>query len=303
MKKTSTLVVLSLLSLSLTACGKKSSHIKFKLKVNTVKQQRELQRAIECGVKSAASLIPTSLGADYDVKLYSETIDKVLHDLKSQSDLDPNKFWASLSPEVRNTLNYELNFHVVKNPIGDSQMLYQSTAHFFVKARENYTGGTTYKLKDQSGQVFAFKVRGAATGGDEFLGFKCGVFNPTDTTKYEVGPEVLRVEEVSNVYECRTDTKLMVLMEMKDSSFLKAGENTFKLATKDIVKKNKFFRLNLSYKAADVAFNVNVKKKNNEDVKDWDGKRSIIKLESAEYSIDEDGACENLKNPGFKAGH
>lgn len=301
MKTTSTLVVLSLLSLSLTACGRKSSHIKFK--VNTVKQQRELQRALECGVANAANLIPKSLVADYDVKLYSETIDKVLHDLKSRPDLDPYKFWASLSPSVRDLLNYELNFHVVKNPFGDSQKLYQSTAHFFMKAKDSFSGNITYKLKDTSGQVYAFKARGAKEGSDILFGYKCGTLHSTDTAKYEVGPEVLRVEEVSNVYECRTDTKLMVLMEMKDSSFLKAGENTFKLATKDIVKKNKFFRLNLSYKAADVAFNVNVKKKNNEDVKDWDGKRSIIKLESAEYSIDEDGACENLKNPGFKAGH
>ena len=249
MKSTSTLIVLSLLSLSLTACGKRSSRIKFKVKVNTEKQQRELQKSLECGIKSTVNIIPASLGADYDVKFYRETIEKVLHDLKSQSDLNPNKFWASLSPSVRDSLNYELNFHVVKNPFRDSQKLYQSTAHFFVKAKDSYTSGTTYKLKDVSGQVYAFKARGATVGGDEFLGYKCGVFNPTDTAKYEVGPEVLKVEEVSQVYECRTDTKLMVLMEMKDSSFLSAGGNTFRLANNDLVKKDKFLRLNLNYKS------------------------------------------------------
>ena len=88
--------------LSTLSCGKA---------VNSVvkKVGKDMGEKLECGVSDLGAQIESDFAQDYDVKLYKSTVDKVLADLRVVKYLDPKDFWAFLSDETRNILNYELS--------------------------------------------------------------------------------------------------------------------------------------------------------------------------------------------------
>ncbi len=280
---------MSLSLLSLVSCGKAAKSTADKL-------AKDIGNKLGCDGATALSVIPQALAPDYDIKMYQETVAKVLAEIRPHKTLEPKDFWSTLSNETRDELNYELNIMLTKKDHLNPLAVYQSTAYFFTNVRDFFKDNTTYKLRDAGGAIFSFEIRAQKTFGTVLLNFNCGRHERTDLSAIKIGPKILQASEISEIYECRTENRSMMLMEVRDTMFLSAGNSLYRLPLKYVKKDDKKRKLGLKFNSVDVKFDLSIKKKRNEALNGWNGKKAKIELSIPDYSIDDDGACNTLKH-------
>lgn len=230
---------------------------------------------------------------DRDIKFYRKTVDAVLEDMRSQKNFQMTKFWSALKPETRSLLNYELNFYLLTNPKSRADLVYEATGYFFTHVRKEFDENTTYQLKDKNNEIYSFKVRAVATKNKKRYSYRCGEFEPTALSGYK-DDTVVKISDLKEVYECRTDKFLMVLMEMKDSFFLMTDKTLYHLPTKNLNIEERKRRTSLTYSSRDINFDLKVKSRKSEIVKEWEGKRTFIDFESPLLRIVEEGGCNGI---------
>lgn len=241
-----------------------------------------------------------STNPDEDIKLYRTTVNRVLSELRKAKDYDPDKFWTTLSPETRDLLNYELNLIIVNTNRGmNEEALYRSTAFFFSRVRAGFSDDLVYRVKYRTNMLFSFKIRAANTRGTHRFSNDCGKIESKDVVYFTIPSEVKRYSTIKQVYECRSESLNMILMEMKDSLYLSAqkvsdGRVLFNLPSAGLEKKERNRRLELKFTSSDIKFNLNVSRKRDEDVRDWEGKETRLIFLSPKIDIDEKGACVGL---------
>lgn len=287
MKTNTLLLPLSLLLLLSAGCGKA-------VEKAIKKSVKGIGNGVECGLANSFGVFGQSLAPDYDVKMYRSTVNMVLDDLRAKKNVTAVNFWSSLDPATRDALNYELNLHMVNQRTTSPLAVYQSIAYFFTGVQKNFDETVDYKVRDSAGKVYAFKIRAVDTKSTMLFNYVCGRHVKTDLTAIKVGPEVLKLDEVKEIFECRSVTKSMILMEMKEHLYLMAGKTLHKLPASQLNKKDKNRRLELSFESNEVSFKLKIKKKREEEVEDWTGRRSDIELISNDYAMDEEGGCNTL---------
>jgi hypothetical protein len=284
-------IILGLMTISLLStlsCGKTVDSV--------VKQVgKDMGEKLECGVSDLGAQVESDFAQDYDVKLYKSTVEKVLADLRVVKYLDPKDFWAFLSDETRDLLNYELNLIVLKNKISNQSSVYQSTAYFFTAVRDLFQDGTDYKLKDTNNTLFSFSVRGLRSTRKVLVNTKCGKFQKTDLSVITISDVILKSHEVQEVYECRSKDKSFVIMEGKDVLYLQGNKKISHANGRFYKKEIKKRFVNLSYESRDVSFKIKIIKPREEIVGDFVGQKARIEFKSADLAIDGDGACNSMK--------
>ena len=274
--------------LSTLGCGKSVDSV--------VKQVgKDMGDKLECGASELGAQVESDFAQDYDVKLYKSTVDKVLADLRVVKYLDPKDFWAFLSDETRNILNYELNIILLKNKIETPSRVYQSTAYFFTAVRDLFQDGTDYKLKDTNNTLYSFSVRGLKSTRKVLVNTKCGKFQKTDLSVITISDVILKSDEVQDVFECRTKDKSFVIMEGLDVMYLQGNKKISHVSGRWYKKEIKKRFVNLSYESRDVSFKIKIIKPREEIVGDFVGKKARIEFKSADLAIDGDGACNSMK--------
>ncbi len=290
MKNTIMLGLMSISLLSTVSCGKEISKV--------VKQVgKKLSKELECGVSQAGAQIESDFAQDYDVKLYKSTVEKVLADLRVVKYLDPKDFWAFLSDDTRNLLNYELNVILLKNKSENPANIYQAAAYFFTSVRDLFQEGTDYKLKDENNKLFSFSVRAIKSTRSVMVNSKCGKFQTTDLASITVDEVSLKIADVKDVIECRTqDNKSFVVMNGADMLYLESKKEISRLRIQGFKKEINPKHVTFSYDSRDVSFDVKINKKRDEMIQDWHGKKARLEFKSAALTIDDMGACNSLKN-------
>lgn len=272
----------------ISGCGKVVEKTANKIAKDIKKKAKE---KLDCDMGSVFNSIPLTYAADYDVKLHRTTFNKVIEDIRTKNDLNAQNFWALLTPSVRDALNFELNLSMItlkaKNPLG----VYQSTAYFFEQVRDKFDEKKDYKVRDMTGEVYAFKLRGADTTSMHLFNYKCGRHEKTDLS--DIGTaEVLKFEDIVEVYECRSIEKSLKLMEMKNSFYLMGGKEVlYRMPVTDLQKKDKKNSLQISFDSRELSFDLKMKKNQDESIEDFSGKKSEIEFKSSEYAMDEVGSC------------
>ena len=284
-------IILGLMTISLLStlsCGKA---------VNSVvkKVGKDMGEKLECGVSDLGAQVESDFAQDYDVKLYKSTVDKVLADLRVVKYLDPKDFWAFLSDETRNILNYELNIILLKNKRETPSHVYQSTAYFFTAVRDLFQDGTDYKLKDTNNTLYSFSVRGLKSTRKVLVNTKCGKFQETDLSLITISDVIIKSDEVQDVLECRSKDKSFVIMEGKDAIYLQGNKKTSNVSARFYKKEIKKRFVNLSYESRDISFKIKIIKSREEIVGDFVGRKARIEFKSADLAYDEYGACNSMK--------
>lgn len=251
---------------------------------------------LTCASATALAVLPNSLAADYDIKFYDETVAKVLAEIRPIKNLQPKDFWTSLSPDSRDSLNYELNIMLTKKNTTNAAAVYQSTAYFFTEVKDTFRDNTDYKLRDAYGSLFSFVIRAQKTTATIRMNFKCGRHERTDLSAIKIGPEVLLASEIKEIYECRTMTKSLMLMEVRDTLYLNAARTVYRLPGAGLKKNDNKRKLELKFVSRDVDFKIQIKKNRIQTLKEWQGRKSKIELITPDYAIDDEGACNTLKH-------
>jgi hypothetical protein len=280
-----TLVSLSLLSS--VSCGKAVQKVANDITKKTGEQ-------LACGGAQALGAIPASLAADYDIKIYHKTVEKVMADIRPIKDLEAKDFWTTLSEESRDALNFELNTILRAKSTKNAQAVYQGTAYFFTNVKDAFMKNTDYKLRDANGFLFSFVVRAQKTNQTVLINYKCGSHEKTDLSAIKIGPEVLLESETKEIYECQTLTKSVRLVEVRDTLFVNLGKTLYRFPLKELKKKDNKRRLELALESREVNFKINIKKNKDLSISNSAGKRSGIELVAPDYSIDEEGVCSSL---------
>lgn len=279
------------LSLSFFSCGKGSSSLK--------KKKSQATENISC-LLSPATQNTVVIKPDEDIKFYRTTVNKVLSEIRKISNYDPDQFWTHLTPKTRELLNYELNMIILHtNKRMNEEALYRSTAFFFSRVRAGFSDDLVYKVKYSSDLIFAFKIRAASTRGTHRFSKGCGKIEKKDVIYFNVPQEVKRFSSVKQVYECRSTTVSVVLMEMKNSLFLgthelSANRMLYELPISNLVKEERNRRLELNFESPEISFQFKVKRKRDEIVRDWEGKEARLEFRSPDIDISEKGACDGL---------
>jgi hypothetical protein len=284
-------IILGLMTISLLStlsCGKA---------VNSVVKQvgKDMGEKLECGAADLGAQVESDFAQDYDVKLYKSTVDKVLADLRVVKYLDPKDFWAFLSDETRNILNYELNIILLKNKLETPSRVYQSTAYFFTAVRDLFQDGTDYKLKDTNNTLYSFSVRGLKSTRKVLVNTKCGKFQETDLSLITISDVIIKSDEVQDVLECRTKDKSFVMMEGQNAIYLQGNKKTSNVSARFYKKEIKKRFVNFSYESRDISFKIKIIKSREEIVGDFVGRKARIEFKSADLTIDGDGACNSMK--------
>lgn len=285
---------MSLSLLALISCGKKSETSS--TATDKAGPTKGIANEVSCSAEASVTVAPTALAADYDVKINNETRAKVLTDIRLVKNIEAKDFWTALSQDSRDSLNYELNMILTKKNNVNPTALYQSTAHFFISVKDTFKEYTDYKLRDTDGSLFSFSISDQKTSSIVLLNSKCGRHQATDLSLIKIVPEILLATEIQEIYECRTLTKSLILMELRDIVYLNAGSSVYRLPLKDLKKKANKRNLTLDYETRDVQFKIEIKKKKNMALVEWQGKKSEIELIAPEYAIDGKGACNALKH-------
>lgn len=283
-----TFIILSLLMLTQVGCG-----LKWKHKPNEP-LKIELPDNYQCAVADQTNMILRELEPDYEVKLYSETILRVLEDLKANPQKEPKAFWGNLGPEVRNLLNFELNLYLIKNPTTDVPAVYQATALFFTAFRDTFDETHDYKIKDMKGKIYSFQTRGVPTSGPVLFNNHCGQFDKSDVSAFVLGTGLSPVVDVIEVYECRIGSDALILMELKDRLFLKAGLTVSILDAGSFRKKELKRKIDLSFSSPFAEIKIKITKNREEIEGDWKSKSSQIELRTPDYSMTGEGGCNTL---------
>jgi len=281
---------MSVVLLSTLGCGKVSKNVPEK-----VVKKDEIDK-MACETATVLADLTNAMTPDYDIKIHQETMAKVLIEMDAIKSLEAKDFWSSLSAETRDELNYELMIMMTKKEISNPQAVYQSVAYFFSQVKDDLKDYTAYKLKDTNGMIFSFAIRAQKTDETILMNFKCGRHEPTDLSSIKIVPEILFASEINEIYECRTLTKSMVLMEVRDVLFLTAGKKLHRLPLADLKKENKKRDYELDYQSLDTVIKIRIKKNKTFALEAWQGKKSKIKLRQSGYEIDEVGACNRLKH-------
>lgn len=290
MKTSTMLLPVSLLFVLSAGCGKSAQKAAEKAVENTVKDTGE---KLKCAVADSFAPFSQSLANDYDVKLYRETILKVMDDIRGKN-LKAEQFWGSLSSEVRDTLNYELNLYMAKLRPKDALAVYQSAAYFFTGVKDQFDETNEYKVRDKAGMVYSFKIRAVEVKQVQLFNFVCGRHERTDLSSIVIGKEVQQLSEVKEIYECRSQAKSLILMEMPEKLYLMAGKSLYRLASSQLVKKDKNRRFEMSLETNEVKFKIKINKKREQEVEDWNGRRSEIEIIAPDYAMDEKAGCNTF---------
>jgi hypothetical protein len=246
--------------------------------------------AMVCLTVGLGTTIGNSFAADYDIKLYRSTIDRVVEDIKSNPNFTIKNFWAELSPDVRDLLNHEVNLLLAAKPAPNAEGVYRSLPIFFSHIKDKFDPSLELKIKDLEMDIYSFKARGQTVSSLQFIGLSCDN-KGTDLSFVELPTNLYRNSEIHNILRCKAEKGAFTLMEVRDVAYLMAGKTLHKLDHKQVKKIDSKRVLEMTAETSQVNLKLKIRKKREYEERELIGRRTRIELKLPELEISELGAC------------